>query len=71
MINLLDESWIPVFFGDEPGFLDFNYETYGATTEPNYIDLGTDNQHPGPNQHKQYADTILKFLKENNHGKTI
>ena len=31
----------------------------------NFIDLGTDNMHPGPKQHQQYAETLYNFIKEN------
>lgn len=33
------------------------------TNEYTFIDYGTDNSHPGPNQHKWYANTILKHLE--------
>ena len=36
-----------------------------------FIDLGSDNDHPGPKQHQYYAEKILNLIKENNHGKTI
>ena len=29
-----------------------------------YIDLGTDNQHPGPEQHKLYCKDLQKGLQE-------
>ena len=29
-----------------------------------WVDLGNDNLHPGPKQHKIYADTFLKYYKE-------
>lgn len=31
-----------------------------------YIDLGTDNQHPGPKQHQQYSTAILSRLNQSN-----
>ena len=30
----------------------------------NIIDIGTDDRHPGPNSHTQYAEMIIKYLEE-------
>ena len=30
-----------------------------------YIDKGDDNSHPGPEQHKQYAEKLYQFIKGN------
>ena len=30
----------------------------------NIVDTGTDDRHPGPNSHKQYAEMIIKYLEE-------
>ena len=31
-----------------------------------YLDLGTDGEHPGPGQHRAYADLVCNFLKQDN-----
>jgi len=37
---------------------------YQLPYRPGFIDLGTDNEHPGPEQHQWYADQISKIIKE-------
>ena len=32
--------------------------------QSNVIDFGNDNQHPGPESHKLYANQIINYLKE-------
>lgn len=36
----------------------------GLEVSDSYIDLGSDNDHPGPKQHKLYADLFLKSIKK-------
>ena len=41
-----------------------NHESYYQLPyQPKFIDLGTDNLHPGPKQHQWYADHINKIIK--------
>lgn len=67
LVNLLEHSWMPVIFKDYPNFIDL-ISGQNAYNRNNYIDLGTDNLHPGPMQHKSWADTLYKFIKnQSNH----
>jgi hypothetical protein len=72
LVNLLDLTWIPTICNDYENFIDLTADLK-ITEDINisFIDLGTDNHHPGPKQHQQYAEKIFNFIKENNHGKTI
>jgi hypothetical protein len=38
----------------------------GMPESNRFIDFGTDNQHPGPMQHKSYAEKVLSVLGNNN-----
>ena len=40
------------------------YGFYGVNSEDTFIDLGSDNQHPGHEMHEWYAKMILKKIKE-------
>jgi hypothetical protein len=42
----------------------YNYSFENLAITAQFIDLGTDNEHPGPQQHKQYKNTILDKLKQ-------
>ena len=67
--NILDCSWIPVIFRNKDFFIDFVTTDYQSINE--FIDRGTDNLHPGPLQHQQFADKLYNLIKGNKHGKTI
>jgi hypothetical protein len=70
LANLLDSTWLNSVFSKLPTYVDFCIEnTYNDALV--FLDLGSDNDHPGPRQHQEYASQILKLIKENNHGKTI
>jgi hypothetical protein len=71
LANFLDTAWLGTMLKDLKNFIDL---TQGSVINGNtvgFIDLGSDNQHPGPKQHQQYAEKIYNFIKENNHGQTI
>ena len=70
LVNLFDNTWLPMVLKKVKNFIDLssNIEYNGSTK---FIDYGTDNQHPGPEQHKYYAEQIYKLMKGNTHGKTI
>lgn len=38
---------------------------YQLPYQPCFIDLGTDNVHPGPQQHQWYADQIISIMEKN------
>jgi hypothetical protein len=73
LINLMDTTYFKSVFNKLPNYTDCAVERnyYGYNDPLDFIDLGTDQQHPGPLQHQEYASKILKLIKENNHGKTI
>lgn len=57
-------------FSKLPNYIDFCTErTYNESLV--FLDLGSDNDHPGPKQHEHYAEKIYQLIKENYHGKTI
>jgi hypothetical protein len=70
LINILETTWTDYILGQEENYLDLTvpFDSDGHHT---YLDLGTDNSHPGPKQHLKYAEEIYNFIKEKNHGKTI
>jgi hypothetical protein len=63
--NILDFAWVSIALKDLPNFIDL---TQGLIINGNtikFIDLGTDNLHPGVKQHQQYAEKLYNFIKEN------
>jgi hypothetical protein len=59
--NILDDI-IPTYIKDYPGFVQLNSNP-NRDAEKMFIDLGTDQVHPGPKMHRYYADEILKKIK--------
>jgi hypothetical protein len=70
LINLLEPTWVDFILSQEETYLDLT-EPFDLEGRQMFLDLGTDNHHPGPKHHKKYADAIFNFIKENNHGQTI
>lgn len=68
--NLLETTWLPIIFKETHNFIDLT-DDFTEAGMLKFIDLGSDNDHPGPKQHQQYAEKIFNFIKENNYGKTI
>jgi hypothetical protein len=68
--NLLEATWLPIIFKETHNFIDLT-DDFTEAGMLKFIDLGSDNDHPGPKQHQQYAGKIFNFIKENNYGKTI
>lgn len=44
--------------------IDYHYDFKNSFIETKFIDVGTDNEHPGPKQHIQYKENILDKLKQ-------
>ena len=63
LINLLEPTWTDFIFDQEENYLDLT-EPFKAEGRHTYLDLGTDNDHPGPKQHLKYAEEIYNFIKE-------
>ena len=71
LANILDVSWLSVMLKKFKNFIDLTQDLPINGNTIDFIDLGWDNSHPGPEQHRQYAIKIYNFIKESNHGKTI
>jgi hypothetical protein len=65
LANILDIAWLGVALKDFNNFIDLTHGLNINGNTINFIDLGTDNMHPGPKQHQQYAETLYNFIKEN------
>jgi lysophospholipase L1-like esterase len=65
LANILDIAWLGVVFNDFDNFIDLTQRLKINGNTINFIDLGTDNMHPGPKQHQQYAEALYNFIKEN------
>lgn len=68
LANLLDISWVGYILKDFKNFIDLTLNLQIDKNSIQFIDLGTDNQHPGPKQHQLYVEQIYNFIKENNYG---
>lgn len=71
IVNLLDKEWLSVLFGHLDNYIDLTPDLSTINNTMEFIDLGTDGVHPGPQQHQHYATKMYHLIKENNHGKTI
>lgn len=66
LANILDIAWVSIALKNLDNFIDL---THGLPINGNtidFIDLGIDNRHPGPGQHRQYADKLYNFIREGN-----
>jgi hypothetical protein len=72
LVNLLDSTWLTPVFDKLPTYIDLCADWgYNDSNYMSYLDLGSDRDHPGPKQHRYYAEQIFNLIKENKHGKTI
>lgn len=60
--NMLDQTWFSILFRDYDNFIDLIGETI-IDENLNFLDLGNDNLHPGPKQHKHYAERIFNLIE--------
>jgi hypothetical protein len=64
--NTTENSWIPIVLKDYKNFIDFTDNESHSHNKlrwmPNWIDLATDGLHPGPLQHRYYAEEIFKII---------
>jgi|SaaInl74LU_5_DNA_1037368.scaffolds.fasta_scaffold00037_58 hypothetical protein len=69
IVNLLNVSWLPPMIEKQKDIrwldLTIDSDIRTDTLVPSHTDYGTDNIHPGPIQHKIYADKIYNFILEN------
>jgi hypothetical protein len=64
LANLLDTTVVPLLFRQQSNYVDCLEKwkpDHGVVTF-DYIDLGNDNIHPGPGQHRVYADKIYQNI---------
>ena len=59
---LCDSKPIVNYLKQLPNYVDF-YNAVGLYSKLNFIDTGTDSQHPGPKQHQHYANEIIKCIQ--------
>ena len=71
LANMLDITWVGVVFQNFKNFIDLTYDLQIDKNHIQFIDVGSDNIHPGPLQHQQYSEKLYNFIKEKNHGQTI
>lgn len=71
LANMLDTSWVGVAFHNLKNFIDLTHDLQIVESNVKFIDVGSDNLHPGPLQHYQYFEKLYNLIKESNHGKTI
>ncbi len=67
LVGLLPGSYsLLAFLKNQKNYIQIPYHMQGNNQEIffKFIDLGSDNEHPGPQQHKQYKNTILDKLKQ-------
>ena len=62
MFNMTDISWMASLSTQYVNYLDLVQHLKIKNSKVSWVDFGTDNMHPGPNQHQQWADQILKFI---------
>jgi hypothetical protein len=64
LANILDIAWLSIALTDFNNFIDLTQGLKINGNTINFIDLGTDNMHPGIKQHQQYAEKLYNFIKE-------
>lgn len=62
-VNLMDITYLPLTFRNHKRFLDLTLDFDGDNLQK-FIDYGSDNQHPGIQQHEKYFLEIHKFIQE-------
>ena len=60
----MDIAWLSIALADFNNFIDLTQGLKINGNTINFIDLGSDNSHPGPKQHQQYAEKLYNFIKE-------
>lgn len=66
IVNFLDPAWLPLAMKTDPRFLDLQKPPKDQQDGWKLIDYASDNHHPGPKQHQEYAEKISKFIRESN-----
>jgi len=68
LVGLMNDNYSLLgYLKSQPNFVQIHYniEYKDSALYETYIDHGTDHLHPGPKQHIEYKNAILKFIKEN------
>jgi hypothetical protein len=62
MFNVLDTAWLSIILQKYQNYLNLVIDCKIKNDTVTYVDYGTDDLHPGPIQHQQWADQILEFI---------
>lgn len=67
LVNLLDQGLVSLLLIRLSNFIDLSgIEKFDSQLgRSTFIDIGNDNNHPGPKQHRLYAEEIYNFIKQN------
>jgi hypothetical protein len=63
IVNMLDIEWMSVYAAKYANYIDLAQDLKIKNNVVSLIDYAPDNQHPGPIQHRQWADKITQFIK--------
>ena len=61
LAGLTADLELAVHFKDLDNYIQFDC-SYGVNEHDRFLDVGTDNLHPGPETHKWYAEKIFDTL---------
>lgn len=66
LLGLLTGNDMLRYLKTQPNYFNFPYKFDFLNNIPyiQYLDFGSDNKHPGPKQHQQYAEFVLQILKQ-------
>ena len=64
IVSLTEPAWLPLALRTYERFIDLEHCYDDKRSVWISKDYGTDGYHPGPEQHKEYAKKIFKFIKE-------
>jgi len=60
LVNFMDPEFFNKVLGSKSIYLELSFH---SVYEKGWIDIGTDGVHPGPLQHKEFAEEIIKFIQ--------
>jgi hypothetical protein len=62
-VNFMDMSYLPLFFRKHKSFLDLT-TSFNSESRLQFLDYGSDDEHPGVNQHEKYFLDIYDFIQQ-------
>ena len=66
LINIIEREISPFLYHDQSNYIDCTCLWNQHGNLHGWLDLGSDNQHPGPLQHQKFAEQILSVLQSDN-----